>query len=394
MFLDESLHRHFQTLPALPFSKVLQAPADVRAKARRAFLQSGQLPTFTYPKVDKIDLEGFRAQAKAVRNLINNDPSPTELKKLYLDKLSELETRADLIDAVHKQNDQLVSKLSLKLFGTPDTHLEIFENEFSERMERARKGEVHYHDKIIGAEEFCSLLKQALEHYLVPNWTIKLSPRRRLLCSHNHKAASIVFRVPKKLSISRERARRLIAHEIEVHTLRRLNGADSRLHILKRGLAGYSKTEEGLALYHQHKRDTGRKHLPGFWDAWASTLMYRAGFAAAYHRLYQAQLDTRNAKDERDARKQAQLVAWNLCLRSSRGIAKPGAPGIGYFRDHIYRQGYQEVAAAVERYGENNILPLLFVGKIGLDDLPVLEQFELKPGRLPDDIGRKLVKKV
>ena len=235
--------------------------------------------------------------------------------------------------------------------------------------------------------------EQALKHYRVDSWQVKLSFRKRLLCSHDSKVVSVVLRVPKKLSISRERARRLIAHEIEVHTLRRLNGTNSPLHILKRGLAVYSKTEKGLALYHQHRNDINRKHLPGFWDAWASSLMYVSGFAATYERLFKAQFESRQTQGEEDARKQAKQTAWNLCVRASRGISKPGAPGIGYFRDHIYRHGYIEVAAAVKKSGADTILPQLFVGKVGLANLSTLRKLNLKPGRLPDDISQDIIPK-
>lgn len=392
MYLDENLHQHFQSLPSLPFSKLLKSSAKSRNESRKALQRTGQLPVFEYPKVAHLNLEPFRSQARIVRRDIENETSSPILKNLYLDKLTELETRADLLEAVKQGNDQRVSQLSLKLFGNPTLNLGAYEQEFRERLERIKAGEVHYHTKTINAEQLHKMLEAALQHYGVTNWKIQISPRKRFQCSHNHKAAAIVFRIPKKLSISLKRASELIAHEIEVHTLRRLNGADSSLHLLKRGLAGYAKTEEGLALYHQHHHHLPRKHLPGFWDAWASALMHEVGFAATFDRLSQAQLELLEAKGDVKARLRAKSLAWNLCLRSSRGITKPGAPGIGYFRDHIYRQGYIEITDAVREHGDN-LLPKLFVGKVGLTDLPALQQLNLKPGRLPDDIAKNIVAK-
>ncbi|MFZ2681941.1 MAG: tyrosine/phenylalanine carboxypeptidase domain-containing protein [Patescibacteria group bacterium] len=391
MHLDESLYQIFRSLPVIPFAGAIKAPALNRLSARLAFFKHGTLPRFTYPKAQAFNTVEYLNQLTAVRHQIETLQCEQILKQLYLDKLAELEQRTHLMHAAAQSDDQTVSRISLELYGQPHTDLASFETEFTEKLAKARAGQAHTHQKIINAPQFCALLEAALHHYQVPHCKVKLSPRKRLQCSHNHQHPGLIFRVPKKLLISRKRAERLIAHEIEVHALRRLNGTNSELHLLKFGLAGYQKTEEGLALWHQHRHEHKADHLPGFWDAWATALIFTLGFADAFDRLVQAKLELDQATEKTTTLKQAKLSAWNLCERSSRGISQPGPSGIGYFHDHIYRQGYLEVTREIENHGQDAVLPHLFAGKLGLKDLPALKSLNIRPGELPDNVNAMIV---
>lgn len=389
MYRDTRLAELLQSLPPLPFSKALHPPATSRNLARRAFLATGELPTFTYPWAEQFDGEAYRSQLQQTREAISQDSSSDHIKKLYLDKLTELETRSLIITAVATRDDQRVSDLSQRLYGKPSHDLESFEQEFRARLELVKQGKLHHHTKSLDAQAFADLAKQALTMYGLTNVEVGFTSKKRIRCSHHRKGATMVLRIPKTLRVSKQRARRLIAHEIEVHALRRLNGQQSSFAILERGLANYQTTEEGLALYYQHLGKQP-KFAPGFWDAWTSSLMLRLGFTATFQRLTQAMTDLQT--HDRDDRK-ANNKAWRLCLRASRGISKPGPAGIGYFKDQIYRRGYLEIKQRCELQGEAQTFQQLFVGKVATEQLEELTTLQLSAPQLPRNVAQQLLPK-
>lgn len=390
MFQDDSLNELFSQLPRLQFSKCVRPSAASRKAARQVFFQAGTRPVFAYPKLAELDFANIDTQLQEVEKLLTADQGPAPLKKLYHAKLVEYKLRVELLRAITRGDDLTVSTLSQKLYGQPPQDLAAFEDEFNARLQALKTGQAHHHKKTVDAAKFIELVRAALEHYRIQTTQIKLSVRRRIHCSVS-KHGELIIRVPKKLLISKQRARRLIAHEIEVHALRRTNGATSQLHILNHGTAGYLKTEEGLALYHQNSETESQTQVPGFWDAWATTLMSIQGFAAAFVRLETAKLELLQTQANPRAKQLARSHAWNLCVRASRGITKPGAAGVGYFRDHIYRQGFLEITQALKSANTSETLQLLFSGKVGLQDLVELKALNFEPGKLPDNISRAVV---
>jgi hypothetical protein len=156
------------------------------------------------------------------------------------------------------------------------------------------------------------------------------------------------------------------------------NALNGPLHILRRGLTGYATTEEGLALYcQQHHSGHAWKRSPGFWNAYACALAQETGFATTYQEL----------KAQRGPKE-----AWRLCLRVYRGITDTSQSGVGFFRDQIYRAGYEEIKKAIAH--DDQLFPKLFAGHFGLADLAALEQLEIPWGRQPDFIAEQIVSQV
>jgi uncharacterized protein (TIGR02421 family) len=160
---------------------------------------------------------------------------------------------------------------------------------------------------------------------------------------------------------------RLAVHEVGVHALRAQNGFAQPLAIFGYGLPGYERTEEGLATY--------AEVLTGSSDArvirnYASRAIAVVGLDKGW--------DFRQGYEELRALGQSDHQAWEATLRAHRGG--------GFIKDHIYLDGLLEMVRFASS-GED--LRLLFMGKIGVQHLPLIQECvragSLRPASLLPD---------
>ncbi len=315
---------------------------------------------------------------------------PEVIKQLYREKFSELMLRVSLIEASSQGDDAQVTALSKKLYGEPAFRAKDLEQEFADLLSRAREQKVHHHTRRITARDFVKLAKERLVQQNITDWRVRLSRRPRIHIGHGKLTQSPILRIPKSLNVTRARARRLLAHEIEVHALRTANGHDSPLLLLGRGLAGYTNLEEGLALYIARLSDKiPQKTKPGLWQAWTVALLNERGLLEAKTILMEARRKLYEALHISEATTQAQEVVQQLIQRATRGLSNPGPAGLVFVRDHVYRTGYERVKFFVQTNGLE-ALASLFVGKIDLPHLPIIHNLKLSPSRLPDSLKNKL----
>jgi hypothetical protein len=390
--LDSEAYKLLLTLPKLPFGRLIRPDHTSVTKAKAAFLSEGTLPSFTYSKAKAFDTESYRKKLYIVKGEIEALNLEETVKGLYLSKLTEIGVRLSIVEAIKKGDDEAVTKASLELFGLPASPALTLQKEFEAQLSRAEKGHLHLHAPRIGTSAFVNMVQATLDHYGLTNWRIKLYPRSSIRVGHAKRGRPPVIRIPKNLSLTKRRARRLLTHEIEVHALRTDNGEQSPLHLLGRGLAGYLKTEEGLAVWYQHL--VSRKsieHVPGFWEAWTAALLLENGFSETFHILKEARTKLAVLMGDHHAEAKGESAAWNLLMRFSRGITAPKEKGIGFFKDHIYRDGFLRVDALHKAEGQE-ALNQLFLGNFDINDLPVLQKLDLPKPRIPDLIAESIVK--
>ena len=152
---------------------------------------------------------------------------------------------------------------------------------------------------------------------------------------------------------------RLSVHEIGVHALRAHNGFQQPLAIFGYGLPGYEKTEEGLATYAEVLTASSDNRVIRNYAA-------RAVAVAGLDRGW----DFRQTYEELRSLGQSEHQAWEATLRAHRGG--------GFIKDHIYLDGLLEM---VRHASQGADLRTLFIGKIGLHHLPLIEEC-LKNGSL------------
>ena len=124
------------------------------------------------------------------------------------------------------------------------------------------------------------------------------------------------------------------------------------------GLPRSMQTEEGLAMVAERKNGV---HTKGSlqqqkWVIWGIIKAQSMGFKALYKALCQhCHID----------------LAWGICQRIKRGLAKPGLPGV-YAKDSVYLSGWH----AVEQWlSEGGNIEELYVGKVSIYD-PVQKWIE------------------
>lgn len=144
---------------------------------------------------------------------------------------------------------------------------------------------------------------------------------------------------------------RLVVHEIDVHAWRTRNGAAQALRCFETGLPGSLATEEGLAMLAEQHAGLS---APGVMARQAEVvhaidLGRRAGFRDVYQDL---------------AWRVGPNLAWGICLRIKRGLARPDLPGV-YAKDSVYLAGMHKVGGWLQAGGD---LRHLYVGKVGIDD--------------------------
>jgi hypothetical protein len=373
--LDEELYQLLLTLPRFPFLSLVRQDKRGLTEARRKFENEGVIPTFCYSRAARFDAAGYLAKLDEVEIRIWTKKEIAPLIGLYLKKCAELRARAELILAVQKGDDEEVTRLAKIIFAAPSFTVEELVSELRQR--KIKNGFTHR--ARVDAEMFARMTRQMLDYYGLTDWRIKLAPRLTMQIGHGKRDRSPMVRIPRNMLVSKQRAIRLLTHEIEVHALRTGNGANSPLRLLERGCAGYIKTDEGLAMYYQEVMlaDESPKIIhAGFWEAYTVALTELHDFAGVFDEL----------KKVTTADK-----AWRLCVRAYRGITKPNKIGLGFYRDHVYRSGFMAVQAA-HRTGGLKFLGEVFCGNVSIKDLPVMRELRIPAGRLPDLIAEKVVK--
>jgi len=386
---DRKLNAILGTLPYLPFYGLIRQDKEDLANQKFRFFKTGQPPVFTYRRARAFDSLGYLAAVEKIKSRFERMAS-SPLVELYLAKIDELKTRAKLIVAIQKSDDELVTALSKSLYGQMTQNAPELEHEFAAMVHHSER--FFTHDKPIDAQIFAKMVEQVLAHYQIDNWVVKIYDRPSVKINHLSKNPKIF--IPKSIQISQARARRLLTHEIEVHVLRTHNGTQSPLLILRRGLDHYLPTDEGLAIYYQNQlRKNQSAHAPGFWDAWTTALTQQGNFRDTFGRISSARQELAASLGQDNPEAIGRDAAWRLCVRAYRGITDTSKNHTGFLRDHIYRSGYEMIKKAIEKQGEE-ILPMLFAGNVGLHHLDKIKRLDIPPGRTPDLISKKIVKEV
>ncbi len=392
--LDAALYKTFQTLPAFPFANLVRQHRANARRSREEFLTNKTVPTFVYHRLDRFDEQGYLTILRSVHDRIASLPAPEDIRSLYLEKLAELDTRANIIRAMKRKDDAAVTALADHLFGPCAQTSTELADEFATLLARSHSGELHVHRDRVDAELFEKMIRAALDYYGLTSWSTRFVHRPNVTVSRGGSTdQSPTVKIPKTFLASRARAARVLTHEIEVHALRTANGETSPILLLGRGLAGYTATDEGLAVAMQQKIHGEESTDPAFWEAWTAALSKEMDFTSCIETLRDARRKLNVALGIPNADRDAFDTAWRLCVRITRGLHHPNVIGLGFRRDHLYRSGLVQVRQAIDTYGESAILPTLFAGHASIAHIPFLRSRNII-GRVPDFIGKQIVRDV
>lgn len=320
-------------------------PRNLKEEKIAFFENFNRSPHFIYkaPKTEVILLE---KELDKIPQQIDHPLFP-----LYKDKIMEIQYKLKLIQSINTSN---FTKYSEKIFGKVDLNLVKQAKKF------IKKTNVYKDESpILKFKEVIEIIETFLKQTHLSHWKIKVleeSPTDMQVNKNN----TIFIRENVRFSTNRLQA--LIMHEIETHIFRLENGRLQPFSLLTRGTANYLRTEEGLAIYNQNKLGIhfGDKVL---WPALNVIAIYYSkmmSFVDLFHFLKE------NYELEND-------LAWKICVKVKRGLCDTNKK-LSFTKDLIYFTGER----LIEQYlmNKQNKIKDLYIGKIGVEDLAILNKFQ------------------
>lgn len=149
-----------------------------------------------------------------------------------------------------------------------------------------------------------------------------------------------------------DRVESLLHHEVGTHVLTYQNGARQPLTLLKIGLPGYEETQEGLAVLAEYLTgglDPRRLRMLAARVVAVGKMVDGAGFLEIFESL-------------REEHQIPAQTAWSIACRV--------VVGGGSVKDAIYLRGITRI---LEALAEGTSLDALFVGKLSLDHIPLIQ---------------------
>ena len=158
--------------------------------------------------------------------------------------------------------------------------------------------------------------------------------------------------IPETAAFSANRVDPLLHHEVGTHVVTYQNGARQPLTLLTIGLPGYDETQEGLAVLAEYLTgglDPRRLRVLAARVVAVDNMLDGAGFLEIFELL--------RAEHQMPAR-----TAWSIAIRV--------VVGGGSVKDAIYLRGITRI---LEVLAEGSSLDVLFVGKLALDHIPLIQ---------------------
>ncbi len=299
------------------------------------------IPVFQYPTID-IDFESLE---KDIKNIEIPDIPWADI---YIKKLEEIHNKISLLQALQSQNIGDITLYSKKLFW----------DVLPENFQRAKdivsqRWQAHSEEDFLSYEDIKDYMKKFNHIY---NIKVKMS-EAETTARFTMKWDSLIFR--KWAKVGKREMRSIIAHEIEGHYLRKINGRKSKLSILARGTAGYIETDEGLAIYNQNRflSPQDKKYYSIF------ERYYFIGYALkhSYKRLIKHLVEFYDEDYEK---------VFSFMLRLKRGFQDPSKSGV-FMKDTVYVNGFFSVEDFLNSWGS---IHDLYIWKLHIDDLELIKK--------------------
>ena len=297
---------------------------------KQAFMEGQRNPRFVYKEI------GYNPKdtEKKLQSLI----IPYGIfKPIFEKKRRHVLLENHLIDCRGKPT--IVQAASRILYGVPNLELVNYAKDLLKRTEDEKPQE-----KTVLAHQVKGKLERALLGEGLDNWVVEFSDKYET----NVLPAEGRITLCKDRVFSRREVDKLISHEIGGHCVRAANGYNQPLTIFATGFPGYLTTEEGLAIFCQEI--TGNDS--------SNSQRSRASLTLAVDSVCH-ELDFRDTFDRLRDHGLGENKAWRMALRAHRSG--------GYIKDHVYLDGIRKIGKFIEKGGD---VRELYVGKVGLDDLP------------------------
>ncbi len=273
------------------------------------------------------------------------------LSLMFHEKLVELEMKLSML---RDRNTRNFFYGSMQLYGEIDDGLAELAEKILEQI--SPKSHELSGSKRINARVFAAMAREEIEFYkgIVNGINCQVVIRddiTGLMVSNGN-----LF-IGKRVKIPESRAQALIQHEVGTHVLTYINGRDQPFQQLYCGLAGCDELQEGLAVLSEYL--VGGLSPP--------RLRLLAGRVLAARMLIDDATFMETFRELHSHRGFSQRTAYIITSR----IFRSG----GFTKDAVYLRGLVSLVKYIRDGGD--LSPLL-VGKISIEDIPVIKELQLR----------------
>lgn len=361
-FLAHADDRISSLAKKLELSRLLR-PDNFLAQLDEFLARGGEYnPDFKYGWPSAQELSAVRDELADVRAQFGgDDPVTSPAARLFVEKLDELDARADLVAAYAAGDHAAAARANRRLYGDfdPEALALARHKAFAHADAAAALG------RELSYDETAKAIAKYLEERGHADVPVVPNPTGVSRVSVTYGKDVRVNLSPSKKIREKELAA-VLAHEIDVHLVRHLAGARTGYKILRQGTGFYLADEEGFAVWNSFR------HLP---EGYEKTAMYRnyvladhaasCGFSefARYVRSFGPGVSLEQS--------------FKTALRFKRGTSKstPKNPGAPYLKDKVYLDGWRRVSAWADAGGDTD---RLLAGKVKIADLDLFPEPSLK----------------
>lgn len=335
------------------------------AKVENQFFadKAQKLPTVVYPKVDVSETYSLLKKAKKLV------PKHDLVSDWALEIIRDLEEGAHLLESLgtkqfYYHSDQLYGSPQGALLDGKSTSLDLA-NHFEEMYDNLDGLDMGAPpDACILADEVVSQIDVAVKKFFgdkAPEVYIDNSIASNAIAGRKR------IRIRGEACFSDKDIDQLIHHEAYIHVATSINGKNQdKIKILGAAHPGTTKTQEGLAVFAEFITGTiDLDRLRRLSDRILAIQMAVEG--ADFIEVYRYYLERTNSEDQ----------AFESTRRVFRGgLITGGAP---FTKDIVYLDGLIRVhnfLRIMVAEGRADLMDLLFVGKLDIEDIPVLSMFE------------------
>lgn len=297
-------------------------------------------PKYVYQPYEDIDFERLKKQISRFK--LSNSPIENIFKK-YLVFLNNVISLYQ-----NRSNPSNFTKYSINAFGFPDKRL--IEKAYT-FLTMTMPLDIEIEEiKRYNAHDLATELKNRINKY---GFAWKLIVLNSSTTKVTVDTEARVIYLNGSLKYSELDLERLKVHEVDTHVIRAENGRIQPFKIFSTGLANSLSTEEGLAVNSEEKNNVLDKKILRLYAGRviAVSLSIKKSF-------YDIFTELRNYFSEQDTLYITQRTKKGFCSTSEYG---------GFTKDYVYFDGYYKVK---EFLNLNNDPKILFVGSVGLEDIP------------------------
>ena len=272
------------------------------------------------------------------------------LYELFRDEIVDIDRHVSMLEDRNRRPFLFGSQ---QIFGSPDEELHSIARQIIETIPRRSRRPAGVSN--LSAIEFAAMAEAELNilREIYPTLEARVRIRSDISGVMVSKGDLLIGRAVK---ISADRAYALIQHEVGTHIVTHFNGAQQPFQLLRSGLKGYEELQEGLAVVAEFLvggLNRSRMRTLGGRVSAIEQMVQGATFVEVFQNLVEDGFQKR--------------TAFQITVRAFRGG--------GFTKDIVYLRGLKTITEYV-RTGDD--LSSLFVGKIGIEHIDLVEELRLR----------------